>query len=92
VAALPGETRPPPRNRMIAASYGSVYGALLDGATRLYVADAIQRRELAFELGPGAVAGTAIPVTPALRRAGGDVIRATVEAIAEQYRFHPKPR
>jgi len=92
LAALPGETRPPPRNRMIAASYGSVYGALLDGATRLYVADAIQRRELAFELGPGAVAGTAIPVTPALRRAGGDVIRATVEAIAEQYRFHPKPR
>ena len=92
LAALTGVPRPPVRNRMIAASYGSVYGALLDGATRLYVADAIQRREMAFTIGDGAEPGSAIPVTPAIRRDGGDVIRETVEAIARQYQFTPPPR
>ncbi len=92
LAAVPGETRLPPRNRMIAASYGAVYGALLDGATRLYVVDAIQRREMAFEIGDGPAPGSAVPASAALRRAGGDVIRATVESIAQQYQFSPPPR
>ncbi|MDQ3070556.1 MAG: hypothetical protein M3R55_12620, partial [Acidobacteriota bacterium] len=92
LAVVPGEVRPAPRDRMLAASYGSVYGALLDGATRLYVADAIQRREMAFTIGDGAVSGSATPVTPAIRRQGGDLIRATVDAIARQYKFSPPPR
>ncbi|MDQ3169177.1 MAG: sulfatase-like hydrolase/transferase, partial [Acidobacteriota bacterium] len=92
LAVVPGEVRPTPRDRMLAASYGSVYGALLDGATRLYVADAIQRREMAFTIGDGAVPGSATEVTPAIRRQGGDLIRATVDAIARQYRFSPPPR
>lgn len=77
---------------MIAASYGSVYGALLKGGSQLYVADAIQRRELAFVLEDGAVPGTPEALTPALRQEGGDVIRSTVEALARQYRFSPSPR
>ena len=92
LAALPGVPRPPVRSRMIAASYGSVYGALLDDATRLYVVDAIQRRELAFAITEGPQAGSAIPVTAGIRRDGGGVIRETVEAIARQYRFTPSPR
>ena len=92
LAALPGVPRPPVRSRMIAASYGSVYGALLEDATRLYVVDAIQRREMAFTIGDGAEPGSAIPVTPAIRRDGGDVIRSTVESIARQYQFSPSPR
>ncbi len=92
LARLPGEPPGPVRDRMVAASYGSVYGALLNGATRLYVADAIQRRELAFEIDDGAVPGVAVAVTPALRREGGDLIRGTVEGLAAQYHFSPPPR
>jgi hypothetical protein len=92
LAQPPGVARQAPRNRMIAASYGSVYGALLDGATRLYVVDAIQRREMAFEIGEGPVPGTAVPVSDTLRREGGAVIRSTVEGLARQYQFSPPPR
>jgi glucan phosphoethanolaminetransferase (alkaline phosphatase superfamily) len=92
LAGVAGVTRPAPRDRMIAASYGSVYGALMAGATRLYVVDAIQRREMAFEIGQGPAAGTAVAVTPTLRRDGGAVIRSTVEGLARQYQFTPAPR
>lgn len=92
LAGVPGVVRPASRDRMIAASYGSVYGALMEGATRLYVADAIQRRELAFAIGDGPVPGTALAVDPALRRSGERVIRSTVEGLARQYQFSPPPR
>ena len=92
LAGVAGQPRPAPHDRMIAASYGSVYGALLDGASQLYVADAIQRREMAFRITDGAVPGVPEAVTPALRREGGEVIRSTVEALARQYRFSPSPR
>jgi hypothetical protein len=64
----------------------------LDGATRLYVVDAIQRREMAFEIPGGPAPGTAIPVTPAIRRQGEQVIGSTVEGLARQYQFSPPPR
>ena len=92
LAGLPGQPRPVPRDRMIAASYGSVYGALLKGGTELYVADAIQRREMAFRLGDGPAPGDVLTVDAALRRDGSEVIRTTVEAIARQYQFNPSPR
>ena len=92
LAAVPGLPRPPARDRMVAASYGSVYAALLDDATRLYVVDAIERREMAFALGAGPAPGSPIPVTESIRRNGGGVIRDTVESIARQYRFTPAPR
>ena len=92
LAGLPGQLRPAPRDRMIAASYGSVYGALLKGGTELYVADAIQRREMAFRIGAGPAPGDVLAVDPALRRDGSEVIRTTVEAIARQYQFSPPPR
>jgi hypothetical protein len=92
LAAVPGSPRSPARNRMVAASYGSVYGALLDDATRLYVVDAIQRREMAFEMDAGPSPGSPIPVTEVIRRNGGGVIRDTVESIARQYQFTPAPR
>ena len=92
LAATPGVARPPARDRMVAASYGSVYGALMDGATRLLVVDAIQRREMAFTLADGAAPDTSLAVTPGLRRDGEVVIRSTVEALARQYQFSPPPR
>jgi len=90
LAAQPGASAAPVRNRMIAASYGSVYGAVMDDASRLYVVDAIQRREMAFTLTDGAAPGTPLAVTPALRRDGELVIRSTVEGLARQYQFTPR--
>src|SRR4030095_7835282 len=73
---------PPPaatRDRMVAASYGAVYGALLDGGTRYYVFDGINMRELALALGSGTEPGTAVPLTPDIQTRGMKVIRDTVE-------------
>jgi hypothetical protein len=55
---------------MVAASYGAVYGALLDGGTRYYVFDAINMRELALALGSGAEPGQPSRSRPASRRGG----------------------
>jgi arylsulfatase A-like enzyme len=76
--------------RMVAASYGAVYGALLEDASRYYVFDAIAMRELAFELGPG-LEQRQVPVTMELQARGRQTIRDTVEAIGRFYRFSTAP-
>jgi hypothetical protein len=75
---------------MVAASYGSVYGAILENGTRLYVADAMERRELAFNIGDAATPGDAIEVTPELRRTAAQVIEYTVQSIARAYQLPPR--
>jgi arylsulfatase A-like enzyme len=87
LARIPGAPVPPPRDRMIASSYGAVYGAVMQGGTRMYVVDAIERRELAFAFDPGAAPGRAIPADAATRREGTDVITATVRALAGAYKL-----
>ena len=72
---------------MLAASYGAVYGAVLENATRYYVFDAIAMRQMAFDLGDGPQSGTEVPVTADVQRQGQQVIRETVEAISRFYRF-----
>ena len=84
-----GTTAPPSRNRMVAASYGAVYGTLLDGGTRYYVYDGMTMREMAFSLDAGPQTGAPIPVTASLRNRGVEVIRRTIEDIATFYRFRP---
>jgi hypothetical protein len=79
----------PSADRMIAASYGAVYGALLDEGRRYYVFDAIAMRELAFEIGSDAAPGTAIPVTGEMQQRGLAVIRRTVDDISRFYRYPP---
>jgi predicted AlkP superfamily pyrophosphatase or phosphodiesterase len=74
-------------SRMLAASYGSVYGAVLDEGARLYVVDAIERREMLFELGAGPEPGVRVQIDPATRRAGGSLITRTVESIARSYGY-----
>ena len=85
-----GVTLPPPPDRMVAASYGAVYGALLDGGHRYYVFDAIAMRELAFSIGSDASPGKGIPVTGEIRQRGLAVIRRTVDDISRFYRY-PRP-
>jgi len=78
------------RDRMIASSYGSVYGAVLRGGTMMYVADAIERREMAFSIGSGAQPGQRLDVDAAVRAEGMALIAETVQSIAKAYQFTPK--
>ncbi len=87
LAQPPGMALPPQRDRMVAASYGAVYGALLANATRYYVFDAVAMREMAFDVGAGAAPGVEVPVTRDVRERGLEVIRSSVEAIGTFYQF-----
>ncbi len=82
--ATPSETRPV----LVASSYGSVYGTLLDNARRLYVFDGIALREYLYDL-DGSGAGRQVTVTDADRLLGQRAIRATVEEIATFYGYRP---
>jgi hypothetical protein len=90
LAQRPGAPLPARTPRMVAASYGAVYGAVLAGATRYYVFDAIAMRERAFELSDSPDYKEE-PVTPATREQGLNVIRETVSAISAFYRFPTSP-
>ena len=89
LAQRPGVPRPPRAARMVAASYGAVYGAVLADATRYYVFDAIAMRERAFELSDDS-GYKEFPVTSDIREHGLKVIRETVSDISSFYRF-PSP-
>lgn len=91
LAREPSSPAVPPRDRMIASSYGSVYGGVLRGGTAMYVADAIERRELQFSIGAGAEPGRRVDVDPATRRDGATVIKTTVQSLARAYQM-PVPR
>jgi hypothetical protein len=70
---------------MLASSYGAVYGALLRGATQLFVANAIERREQAFDIGAGPGAGNEVPLDAPTRQQGTELIRNTVQSIGKAY-------
>jgi arylsulfatase A-like enzyme len=78
------ESRPP----VLAASYGAVYGALLARGRTLYVLDTINMREHAFTL-DGSGSGVSAPVDAVIRSDGQTALRATVEDIADFYKFVP---
>ncbi len=84
-APVPSRSTDP---QVVASSYGSVYGALLDDARRLYVFDGIALREYAYEL-DGTGAGRATVIADADRARGQRAIRDTVEGIARLYRYRP---
>jgi hypothetical protein len=88
LAHPPGQPLPAGRDRMIAASYGAVYGAILDGGARYYVFDAIAMRELAFDVGTGPDPGSPLALTPELRLRGQAVIGQTVEELRTFYGFN----
>lgn len=79
--------RPPPTDpQVVASSYGSVYGALLDDARRLYIFDGIALREYAYEL-DGTGAGRTITIQNDDRVRSQRAIRETLEDIARFYRY-----
>ena len=80
--------RRPDRPEVVASSYGSVYGALLDDARRLYIVDAVSLREYQYAL-DGSAAGRPMPVREPDREAGQRAIRSAIDGIASFYRFTP---
>jgi arylsulfatase A-like enzyme len=80
--------RPATEFELVASSYGSVYGALLDDARRLYVIDGIALREYSYEI-DGTGAGRAVAVTAEDRVRSQREIRRTVEGIAAFYGYRP---
>ena len=86
LAQHPGAAPTTRKARMVAASYGAVYGALLDDATQYYIFDAISMRETQFDLAEGR-APRQVPVTPDIQEEGLKAIRETVSAISRFYRF-----
>jgi arylsulfatase A-like enzyme len=73
-----------PDAEVVASSYGSVYGALLDNGRRMYIIDAVGLQEHVYEL-DGSASGRAVTVSGRDRDTGQRAIRA---AIAEISRFY----
>ena len=90
LARRSGAPAPAAKARMLAASYGAVYGALLDDGKRYYVFDAIAMREMSFEIGD-APSAREVAVTPDVQQRGLKVIRDAVESIGTFYRFPTSP-
>jgi arylsulfatase A-like enzyme len=67
--------------QVVASSYGSVYGTLLDDGRRLYIFDGIAMRDYAYEL-DGTGTGRATTISDDDRVRGQRAIRETVDAIA----------
>jgi hypothetical protein len=73
---------------VIASSYGSVYGALLDGGRRLDILDAVSGQEHAYEL-DGSAAGRPVTVSSRDRDVGQRAVRNAIERVAAFYRYAP---
>jgi arylsulfatase A-like enzyme len=76
---------------VVASSYGSVYGALIDDARRLYIIDAVTLREYEYEL-DGTAAGRQVAVRQADREAGQRAVRTTLDEISRFYAYQPDVR
>ena len=75
---------------LIASSYGPVFGLLGHNGRRLYLADAVEAREYAYELSPDGT-DVRVAITDAEREASRKAIRQQIGEIAAWYRFTPAP-
>jgi hypothetical protein len=75
---------------LVASSYGAVFGLLGRNGRRLYVADAVESREYAYELG---VDGhdVRVGITDAEREASRRAIRKQIAELAAWYGLTPEP-
>ena len=73
---------------VVASSYGSVYGALLDDGRSLYIIDAVSLKDYVYDL-DGSAAGRSVPVSEAVRQVGQRAVRATIDEISRFYAYRP---
>jgi arylsulfatase A-like enzyme len=74
---------------LVASSYGAVYGVIRHNGRRLYIADAIEGRDSAYDLAP-ASGDTRLGMTDAERQADRALIRAQIDDVARWYGY-PQP-
>ena len=74
---------------LLASSYGSVYGTLRHNGRALYIADAIDGRDYAYDMRDNGV-GVRVQATEALRAINWDLIRRDIDSLAAQYDFRPE--
>ena len=73
---------------LLSSSYGPGYAMLRHNGRTLYIADAVQGRDFAYEMGPdGEMARQT--VTDVMRAVNRTLIREQIGAIASEYRFSP---
>jgi arylsulfatase A-like enzyme len=89
----PSDLPIPTRRResfLMSASYGPGYALLRHNGRTLYVADAVQGRDFAYEMGPdGEMARQT--VTDVMRAVNRGLMREQIGQIAAEYRFVPAP-
>ena len=73
---------------LVASSYGAVYGMLRDNGRLMYVVDAVDGREYAFNLANAP--GTRVEVTQSMTNENRAMIKEQLAALAELYRYHPE--
>jgi arylsulfatase A-like enzyme len=76
---------------LLAGSYGPVDALLQRNGDLLYVVDALNARDYAFDLTGGAPHATSVPVTPGERAGYQRVIAEQVDAIAAFFGFDAQP-
>lgn len=76
----------------LASSYGAVYAMLHQNGRRMYVVDAVDGRDYAFDMGAtSGVVGSRLEVTPAMVATNHQLIRERLDALAAMYHYHPQP-
>jgi hypothetical protein len=72
------------------SSYGPVYGLLSRNGRHLYIADAVEGREYAYDLGADG-GDVRVGLTDAERSDNRRLIRQQVDDLAAWYHFTPEP-
>lgn len=75
---------------LLSSSYGPVHAMLRHNGRSLYVADAVQGRDFAFEMRPDGRMER-LTVTDVMRTANRELMRDHIGQIAAAYRFTPAP-
>lgn len=75
---------------LLSASYGPGYGMLRHNGRFLYITDAVEGRDYAYDLADGGL-GSRVEITEAMRSLNWRLIREQVAKIGAQYHFSPQP-
>jgi arylsulfatase A-like enzyme len=78
------------QSTLLASSYGPVYAVLSQNGRKLYIADAVNERDYAYEV-TADVLGRRVGVSDADRLEQRKLIRAGIAQLADEYRFNPQP-
>jgi hypothetical protein len=72
---------------LLASSYGPVYGVLRNNGRSLYIADALNQRDYAYDL--ASLRPVRVGVTQKQRAVSRDFIRQRLHTLADMYHFNP---